>query len=47
MGKLDGENPSGGVLDTSESPIWIGARLATLLQQDFFDDVGFFHSSTF
>ena len=41
-GKLDGEAPSGGTLDTSESPIWIGARPGPVAATGLFDEVGFF-----
>ena len=41
-GKLDGEKPSGGTLDTSESPIWIGARPGNVAATGLFDEVGFF-----
>ena len=41
-GKLDGEEPSGGALDTSESPIWIGARPGDVAATGLFDEVGFF-----
>ena len=41
-GKLDGENPSGGTLDTSKSPIWIGARPGNVAATGLFDEVGFF-----
>lgn len=41
-GKLDGENASGGTLDTSESPIWIGARPGNVAANGLFDEVGFF-----
>ena len=41
-GKLDGERASGGTLDTSESPIWIGARPGNVAATGLFDEVGFF-----
>ena len=41
-GKLDGELESGGTLDTSESPIWIGARPGNVAATGLFDEVGFF-----
>ena len=41
-GKLEGEKPSGGTLDTSESPIWIGARPGNVAATGLFDEVGFF-----
>ena len=41
-GKLEGEEPSGGILDTSESPIWIGARPGDVAATGLFDEVGFF-----
>ena len=41
-GKLDGESPSGGTLDTSKSPIWIGARPGNVAATGLFDEVGFF-----
>ena len=41
-GKLEGESPSGGTLDTSESPIWIGARPGPVAATGLFDEVGFF-----
>ncbi len=41
-GKLDGESSSGGKLDTSESPIWIGARPGDVAATGLFDEVGFF-----
>ncbi len=41
-GKLDGENGSGGKLDTSNSPIWIGARPGDVAATGLFDEVGFF-----
>ena len=41
-GKLDGEEPSGGTLDTSKSPIWIGARPGNVAATGLFDEVGFF-----
>jgi hypothetical protein len=41
-GKLDGEKPSGGTLDTSKSPIWIGARPGNVAATGLFDEVGFF-----
>lgn len=41
-GKLDGEAPSGGTLDTSKSPIWIGARPGNVAATGLFDEVGFF-----
>ncbi len=41
-GKVDGEKPSGGTLDTSESPIWIGARPGNVAATGLFDEVGFF-----
>ncbi len=40
--KLDGEADSGGTLDTSESPIWIGARPGPVAATGLFDEVGFF-----
>ena len=44
-GKLDGESASGGTLDTSESPIWIGARPGNVAAIGLFDEVGFFTQS--
>lgn len=41
-GKLEGESASGGTLDTSESPIWIGARPGNVAATGLFDEVGFF-----
>lgn len=41
-GKLDGDAPSGGKLDTSNSPIWIGARPGNVAATGLFDEVGFF-----
>lgn len=41
-GELDGEAPSGGTLDTSESPIWIGARPGNVAATGLFDELGFF-----
>lgn len=41
-GELDGEAPSGGTLDTSESPIWLGARPGDVAATGLFDEVGFF-----
>jgi hypothetical protein len=41
-GKVDGEAPSGGTLDTSKSPIWIGARPGNVAATGLFDEVGFF-----
>ncbi len=41
-GKLDGEKSSGGTLDTSKSPIWIGARPGNIAATGLFDEVGFF-----
>ena len=41
-GKLEGEKPSGGTLDTSKSPIWIGARPGNIAATGLFDEVGFF-----
>ena len=41
-GKLDGESPSGGTLDTSKSPIWIGARPGNVAATGLIDEVGFF-----
>ena len=41
-GKLDGEAPSGGTLDTSKTPIWIGARPGNVAATGLFDEVGFF-----
>jgi len=41
-GKLEGEAPSGGTLDTTESPIWIGARPGNVAATGLFDEVGFF-----
>ena len=44
-GELDGDAPSGGTLDTSDSPIWIGARPGDVAATGLFDDVGFFTSA--
>ena len=41
-GKLDVEKASGGTLDTSQSPIWIGARPGNVAATGLFDEVGFF-----
>ena len=41
-GKIDGEMPSGGTLDTSKSPIWLGARPGNVAATGLFDEVGFF-----
>ena len=41
-GKLEGEKASGGTLDTSKSPIWIGARPGNVAATGLFDEVGFF-----
>jgi hypothetical protein len=41
-GKLEGEVPSGGTLDTSKTPIWIGARPGNVAATGLFDEVGFF-----
>ena len=41
-GKLDGESPSNGKLDTSITPIWIGARPGNVAATGLFDEVGFF-----
>ena len=41
-GKLAGEKPSGGTLDTNESAIWIGARPGGIAATGLFDEVGFF-----
>lgn len=41
-GKLEVEKASGGKLDTSESPIWIGARPGNVAATGLFDEVGFF-----
>lgn len=41
-GKLDGDAASGGKLDTSDSPIWIGARPGDVAATGLFDEVGFF-----
>lgn len=41
-GELDGDAPSGGTLDTSDSPIWIGARPGNVAATGLFDEVGFF-----
>ncbi len=41
-GKLDAEVPSGGVLDTNESPIWIGAHPKGTAATGILDEIGFF-----
>ena len=41
-GELEDEAPSGGALDTSVSPIWIGARPGDVAATGLFDEVGFF-----
>lgn len=41
-GELDGEEQTAGPLDTSESPIWIGARPGNVAATGLFDEVGFF-----
>ena len=41
-GKLDNEKPSGGTLDTNESPIWIGAYPGGIAATGLLDEVGFF-----
>jgi len=41
-GQLEAEKSSGGTLDTSESPIWIGARPGNVAATGLFDEVGFF-----
>lgn len=41
-GKLEDEKASGGKLDTSKSPIWIGARPGDVAATGLFDEVGFF-----
>lgn len=41
-GKLDAESATSGPLDTSESPIWIGARPGNVAAIGLFDEVGFF-----
>ncbi len=41
-GKLEVEMASGGKLDTSKSPIWIGARPGNVAAIGLFDEVGFF-----
>ena len=41
-GKLEVEKASGGKLDTSQSPIWIGARPGNVAATGLFDEVGFF-----
>ena len=41
-GKLDSEKPSGGTLDTNESPIWIGAYPGGIAATGLLDEVGFF-----
>ncbi len=41
-GELDGEIPTAGKLDTSESPIWLGARPGDVAATGIFDEVGFF-----
>ena len=41
-GKLDGEKPSGGTLDTNESPIWIGANPNGIAATGLLDEIGFF-----
>jgi beta-galactosidase len=41
-GELDGESPSGGQIDTSKSPIWLGARPGNVAATGLFDEVGFF-----
>ena len=41
-GKLDNEKPSGGTLDTNESPIWIGAYPGGIAAIGLLDEVGFF-----
>ncbi len=41
-GKLDAESATSGPLDTSESPIWIGARPGNVAATGLFDEVGFF-----
>ena len=41
-GKLDVEKASGGTLDTSQSPIWIGARPGPVTASGLIDEVGFF-----
>lgn len=41
-GKLEVEEDSGGKLDTSVSPIWIGARPGNVAATGLFDEVGFF-----
>ena len=41
-GKLEVEKASDGTLDTSQSPIWIGARPGNVAATGLFDEVGFF-----
>ena len=41
-GELESQKPSGGTLDTNESPIWIGARPGGIASTGLFDEVGFF-----
>ena len=41
-GKLEVEKASGGTLDTSKSPMWIGARPGNVAATGLFDEVGFF-----
>lgn len=41
-GKLEVEKTSGGTLDTSQSPIWIGARPGPVVANGLIDEVGFF-----
>ena len=41
-GKLEVEMASGGKLDTSKSPMWIGARPGDVAATGLFDEVGFF-----
>lgn len=41
-GKLEVEKESGGKLDTSKSPIWIGARPGNVAATGLIDEVGFF-----
>ena len=41
-GKLDAESATSGPLDTSESPMWIGARPGNVAATGLFDEVGFF-----
>ncbi len=41
-GKLEVEKASDGTLDTSQSPMWIGARPGNVAATGLFDEVGFF-----